>query len=148
MRVLSEVTDSPLADFIRGDYAVIADQIFGSEAFIVLPSNIPKSWKRGEAAGYARSSVMTTCPPRVLINPQHQLYKYLADFISKATLENATIKLRELKLLLENLSDGVIENDRVTIARELWRKIQQELRGLLEGHLPETVYDSLVVRRH
>jgi hypothetical protein len=49
MRVLTEVIDSPLAGLVRGDYAVIADQIFGSEAFIVLPSNIPKSWKRGEA---------------------------------------------------------------------------------------------------
>lgn len=149
MKVFAEVTDSPLVDLVRGDYAVIADDIFGSEAFVVLPSNIPKSWKRGEAAGYTRRSVMATCPPRVLINPQHRLCKCLADFASKAFSDNATSKLRELKLLLDSLCDGVIENDRVTVARERWKTIQKDLRELLGGDLPEMVYDdSLVVRRH
>src|SRR5262249_190716 len=141
MRVFAEATDSPLVDLVRGDYAVIVDQIFGSEAFVVLPSNVPKSWKRGEAAGYTRRAVIATCPPRVLINPQHPLCKSLADFASKATSEKAIVKLRELKLLLDSLSDGVIENDRVTVARERWRTIQRELRELLEGNLLEMAYD-------
>ncbi len=136
MQVFSEITDSPLIEFVRGDYAVIADLIFGKEAFVVLPANIPKSWKRGEAAAYTRRSVMENCPPSVLINPGHALYKGLAEFASRASSENSGPKLRELKLLLDNLSDGVIE-----------KTIQRELRELLCGNLPEVVYDSLVVRR-
>jgi len=147
MQVFSEIDDSPLIEFVRGDYAVIADLIFGKEAFVVLPANIPKSWKRGEAAAYTKRSVMENCPPRVLINPTHALYKGLAEFAARASSESSGTKLRELKLLLDSLCDGVIENDRVTVARERWKTIQRELRELLSGNLPEVVYDSLVVRR-
>jgi predicted phosphodiesterase len=147
MRVFAEDRNSPLVDFVRGDYAVISDQIFDDEAFIVLPSNLPNSLKRGEAAGYTRRSVIGHCPPRVLINPMHPLYKSLEHFLLQATSE-ANTKPRELKLLLDSLSDGVIENDRVTVARERWRTIQRELRELLDGNLPEIDYSSLVIRRN
>jgi predicted ArsR family transcriptional regulator len=91
---------------------------------------------------------MKNCPPRVLINPRHPLCESLAAFASKASSENALESLRELKLMLDSLSDGVIENDHVTVARERWRTIQSEFRRLLGGDLPETVYETLVVRRH
>jgi hypothetical protein len=147
MQVFTELTDSPLTDLLRGDYAVIADQIFEKEAFVVLPSSLPNSWKRGEAAGYVRRSVVSTCPPRVLVNPNHPLTTAIVAFADRAGTERTKNGLRELKLLLDNLSDGVIENDRVTVARERWRAIQKELRELFAGGLSEIVYETLVVRR-
>jgi predicted MPP superfamily phosphohydrolase len=147
LQVFDEIVDSPLTVLVRGDYAVIANHIFGDEAFIVLPTNIPGSWKRGEAAAHVRKDVMKTCPARVLINPRHTVYECLSGFAAKAHSAGAIGSLRELKLLLDNLCDGVIESERVTVARERWRAIQRDLRALLGGKLPETSYSELVVRR-
>ena len=147
LQVFDEIVDSPLAVLVRGDYAVISNEIFGDEAFIVLPMSIPGSWKRGEAATHVRREVMKTCPARVLINPRHKMYECLSNFAAKAESEGAKSSLRELQLLLDNLSDGVIESERITVARERWRAIQRDLRILLGGKLPETSYGELVVRR-
>jgi Calcineurin-like phosphoesterase/Histidine kinase-, DNA gyrase B-, and HSP90-like ATPase len=142
--IFSEVVESRLVDILRGDYALISDDIFGRAAFIVLPSNLPGSWKRGEAAALVRRHSMDSCPARVLVNASHFLISAMSRFLDDdSTLEP---QMRLLKLLMDNLCDGVVEQDRITVARGRWKSLNRELRELLPG-LPDINYESLVVRR-
>jgi len=60
--VFFEDVGSPLTELLRADYALIADDIFDGSAFIVLPSNLPGAWKRGEAAASSRRDSVKSCP--------------------------------------------------------------------------------------
>jgi len=143
-RYFTEVTENPLVDILRADYALISDDIFGRTAFIVLPSTLPDSWKRGEAAASVRRDSFKSCPARVLVSVHHPLISAMSGFLEKVS-ESAPQK-RRLKLLIDNLCDGVIEQDRVTVARGRWKSLNKELRDLLI-QLPDISYESLVVRR-
>lgn len=145
INVFSEIVDSPLAGLIRGDYAVISDPIFNTEAFMMLPANIPRAWPSGEAANFVRKEVLHEQPPRVLINPQHTLYQRLANFAVKCVTDNLKQELREFRMLLEALCDGVIENRRFPVARQRWQTLQRELIPYI-GNLPETTHRQLIVR--
>ena len=143
-RIFAEIAETPLVDILRGDYALITDEIFDRAAFIVLPSNLPGSWKRGEAAGSVRRDAMKTCPARVLVNNSHPLISAMTRFLESPSASEPEKHL--LKLLMDNLCDGVVEQDRITVARERWKTLQQELRKLLKG-IPDIKYETLVVRR-
>ncbi len=143
-RIFAEVTKTPLIDILRGDYALISDEIFDRAAFIVLPSNLPGSWKRGEAAASVRRDSMKSCPARVLVNVRHPLISTMSRFLEGATTSEPQKHL--FKLIMDNLCDGVVEQDRITVARERWKSLQRELRDLLPG-LPDIRYETLVVQR-
>jgi len=141
--IFSEV-QSPLSDILRGDYAPISDDIFGRAAFIVLPSNLPRAWKRSEAAALVRRHSVDSCPPRVLVNASHPLISAMSLFLDGALTSEPQKHL--LKLLMDNLCDGVVEQDRITVARGRWKSLSRELRELLPG-LPDINYETLIVRR-
>jgi predicted MPP superfamily phosphohydrolase len=143
-RVFAEAAESPITDILRGDYALIKDEIFDNSAFIVLPSNLPGAWKRGEAASSTRRDSMKSCPARVLVNFHHPLIQSIETFLGEK--DAGADQRKTLKLLFENLCDGVVEQDRTTVARERWRMLGRELRELL-GAFVDIKYETLVIRR-
>jgi hypothetical protein len=143
--VLREVKDSAMSRWLRGDYAMIDDDIFNGVMFMVLPASLPKSWKRGDAAAATRASVAMLCPARVLVNAQHPLIVRLNEFAGERQPESA--EGRELKLLLDSLADGVIETDKVTIGRGRWNSVRGDLSKLIGFDCSQFVYDALMIRK-
>lgn len=78
------------------------------------------------------------------MNLGHELIASMVTFLSAESTTSGQRKT--LKLLIENLCDGVVEQERTTVARERWRTLNRELRELLGG-LHESKYEALVVRR-
>jgi predicted phosphodiesterase len=143
-QVFAEAIERPLNSILRADYALISDDIFNVAGFIVLPASLPGTWRRGDASVSVRRDTSKSCPARVLVNERHPLIVAMDSYLGarSATSEQRLV----LKLLLDNLCDGVVEQDRTTVARERLRSLQRDLRDLL-GNLPELKYEDLVIRR-
>lgn len=138
-----EKIDSPLAPFVRGDYAVIQSDVFGSAGIMVLPANLPGSWKRSDAARSTRDHVSRDCPVRVLLNSTHGLVASLEEFLCDLDAKPA-MQVRLLRVLLDDLADGVIEQERVTVARERWLAIRDQISEILGVNLSHISYESLI----
>ena len=106
----------------------------------MLPYNLPNLWKRSEAALYSRSQVFKDCPARVLLNIRHNLFAALDKYASNISDSNSE---QIFKLVLDNLADGVIEQDRITIADGRWKVLRKELTSITKEPLEEISYRSL-----
>jgi hypothetical protein len=122
---LDEDTQSPISKAIRGDYAVIRSTIFGTACFLRLPGSLKGLWKKDEAAARSRNDVANVCPARVLLNAAHPLVKAVDSFLGQNA--NDLNRLREMRLLLDNFGDGVIEKDSRSGAKAGWNRIRSEL---------------------
>jgi hypothetical protein len=140
-RLFTEKIEAPLTQYIRGDYALVDSDIFGANAFVVLPANLPNSWRRADASKYSRAQVSQQCPARVLLNANHALFKALDDNASK--IQPDSVEGRQLKLALDGLADGVIEQDRITMARERWAQLKEEFSQISKISLRNIGYESL-----
>lgn len=140
-RLFKEKIESPLSQFVRGDYAVIDSDIFGQSALVALPSNLPGFQKPAEAARFTRAQVYKNYPARVLLNMNHQLFSSLQEYLSKPDLSEGELKL--LRLLLNNFADGVIEQKRVGLARERWIALRQELTELTKQNFTAIDYTAV-----
>ena len=141
-QLFTEKSDSAIVSLIRADYAVIESDVFGEAAYVVLPANLPGTWRRSEAVGRTRKDVMGDCPARVLLNSRHDLIKAL----ERAALNNTQDEVREtdmIRLMIDNLSDGVIEQRVKGNARERWRSLRKQI-GLAAGMSLDTIpYEAL-----
>ena len=139
-QLFTERIDSRLTQFIRGDYALVDSDIFGTNAYVVLPYNLPNFWKRSEAGSYSRSQVVKDCPARVLLNIRHKLFAGLDKYASNISDANSE---QVFKLALDNLADGVIEQDKITVANVRWKILSKELADITKEPLEEISYRSL-----
>jgi hypothetical protein len=132
---------SKLSEFIRGDYALVDSDIFGSSAFVVLPANLPKSWTRAEATKYVRSRVYNDCPPRVLLNSQHELFVALDRFVTHRAGD--TEQLQKFKFALDSFMDGAVEQDSKGMATERWRTLSEDFSQMTGADLTNLSYQAL-----
>jgi hypothetical protein len=143
--VWREDKKAALNKWLRGDYAVIRDNLFDGVAVAVLPGNLAGAWRRGDAAASTRALVAELCPVRVLLNKRHPIVAALEKFSS--TLQPSSDAGRQFKLVLDSLWDGVVEPDRVTVGRGRWTSVRADLGRLLGIDLTEFTYDSLMSRK-
>ena len=140
--LLVEKVDSPLTQFMRGDYALIDSDIFENSAYIKLPADLPKSWERAKAASYTRSKVHMECPARVLLNINHELFEALHNYLSNA--EKSAEELKVFELTFNNFADGVIDQNASTVARERWHLLKEEFNNIIGvSSLEDISYYSL-----